>query len=116
MRLLLNIFAFVAFVVSLGAAPMAHALELPDISISAQVPIGEQVSAGHAPGDSDQVPADSDKSYPHHHGGCHSDHLAEPVKLPASSWMPKLPKSLAYHVASILPGSAADPALRPPQA
>ena len=85
MRLLLNILAYLALVGALGSTAMAHALERPDVSISSQAPIGEQFAEGHAPGDADQVPADGDKGYPHHHGGCHGDHFAAPVRLAVST-------------------------------
>jgi len=39
---------------------------------------------GHTVGDADQVPADSDKGYPHHHAECHDHHVGEPSRACAS--------------------------------
>lgn len=96
---------------SLGLGSVAHAAE----------PIGcvetsASATAGHADGDSDQVPADSDKDYPHHHGGCHGHHVAAPIgdgeaiahARPASIITRSAVRSGVTH--------ASDPALRPPQA
>ena len=33
----------------------------------------------HVEGDADQVPADSDQPFPHHHGTCHGHSLGAPV-------------------------------------
>lgn len=116
MRFLLNILACLALVVGLASTSMAHAMELPEVSISAQTPIAAQLAEGHTPGDADQVPADGDKGYPHHHGGCHGDHFAAPLKVVASAWAPSLRFTPHADVRTILPRSTADPALRPPQA
>ena len=35
--------------------------------------------AAHAPGDGDEVPADADKGYPHHHASCHEHHVNTPI-------------------------------------
>lgn len=96
---------------SLFSASMAHANEeLTCVdSSSAQV-------LGHVEGDSDQVPADSDKGYPHHHGSCHGHQVTPqydsdvPVVSLAAQALPAPAKSY------LLPAATADPALRPPQA
>ncbi|WP_198355337.1 hypothetical protein [Sphingomonas sp. MA1305] len=116
MRLLLNILACLTLVVGLGSTAMAHALERPDVSVSAQAPIAEQFAEGHSPGDADQVPADGDKGYPHHHGGCHGDHAAAPIKIASTAWTADLRAIPSSTVRGMLPRATADPALRPPQA
>lgn len=103
-------------VLSLGGTATAHALERPDASISAFETSGEQIAEGHAPGDADEVPADGDKGYPHHHGGCHGDHVAAPVKVASTTAMRDLRLAPVSAGRSMLPLSTADPALRPPQA
>lgn len=116
MRRLLNILACLMLVCSLGATATAHALERPDVSISASETPGEQIAEGHTPGDADQVPSDGDKGYPHHHGGCHGDHVAAPVKLASTVLTRDLRLAPVSARRSVLPLSTADPALRPPQA
>lgn len=116
MRRLLSLLACLVLVVGLASTSMAHAMELPEISVSSHQTVGEQWAEGHTPGDADQVPADGDKGYPHHHGGCHGDHFAAPLKVVASAWAPSLRFTPHANVRTILPRSTADPALRPPQA
>ena len=116
MRRLLNILACLMLVCSLGATATAHALERPDASISGSETPGEQIAEGHTPDDSDQVPADGDKGYPHHHGGCHGDHIAAPVKVASTTVMRDLRLAPVFTGQTMLPLSTADPALRPPQA
>ncbi len=56
----------------------------------------------HADGDHDEVPADADKNYPHHHNSCHGHELGALMKL-----------GLACHLESRapMPKPAAHPAL-----
>ncbi len=116
MRLLLNLLLCLTLVVGLGSTAMAHALENPDVTVSAQAPVGVQLAEGHSPGDADQVPADGDKGYPHHHGGCHGDHAAAPIKIASATSTASLRSTPISKVRTMLPRSTADPALRPPQA
>jgi hypothetical protein len=95
---------------SLTAGAVAHAAE----PISCVDETSAQ-SMGHSPGDGDQVPADSDKNYPHHHGGCHVhqqalDRAVVPQLTIAIDRNPSLPLFLSKY----LPTSTVDPALRPP--
>lgn len=70
-----------AFVLSLalGSGTVAHAME-PVVSLDNRV----AYEMGHTPGDADQVPADSDKGYPHHHSGCHEHQVGEPARICAT--------------------------------
>ena len=90
---------------------MAHAAEsvrcLEDVQVDAAMPMA---------GDCDEVPADADNGYPHHHAACHGHHVAAPtqssvaiapVERFADFTSPTAPLWLAYQ---------SDPALRPPQA
>ncbi|OYZ08033.1 MAG: hypothetical protein B7Y36_18145 [Novosphingobium sp. 28-62-57] len=115
MRRLLIILACLV-VLSLGTTATAHVLERPEVSVLSSVTGVDEVAPGHVPGDADQVPSDGDKGYPHHHGGCHGDHVAAPVKASNAALMrdQRLAPIVASH--SMRPLSTADPALRPPQA
>ena len=50
--------------------------------VSGCVTIVDGESAGHTPGDADEVPGDSDKATPHHHNFNHSHELG----IPAREW------------------------------
>lgn len=115
MRQVLNILiCFLVF--SLGTTAIAHVLERPDVRVSSHEARADEVALGHVSGDSDQVRFDSDKGYPHHHGGCHGDHVAAPVKITNNGSHPYLRLAAIFSIRLILPRSTADPALRPPQA
>ncbi len=62
MHRLSALFLCLMLVLSLGFGSVAHAAEGPGVEVSTVT------SIGHADGDGDQVPADSQKGYPHHHG------------------------------------------------
>lgn len=111
MHKLVSLFLGFLLAISASGQTTAHALE-------SFAPIGTvQINdAGHWAGDGDEVPADADKRYPHHHAACH-DHS---VGVPATA--ERLP--LGQHVAQSPVGNratklaTADPAelLRPPRA
>lgn len=69
---------------------------------------------GHADGDSDEVPADAGKGYPHHHASCSGHHLADEVSSTSYTALS------AGHLAAVckpvegLPSLGSGPALRPP--
>ncbi|QNA82565.1 hypothetical protein G4G27_15475 [Sphingomonas sp. So64.6b] len=110
MRALFSLFIGLVLALSLGLGSVAHAVE----------PVGSCVeagtTAGHVDGDSDQVPADSDKDYPHHHGGCHGHHVAAPIGDGETIAHARLASIITR--ADVRNGvtHASDPALRPPQA
>ncbi len=91
-------------------AGMAHAAEAGGIEMS------RTEMAAHAPGDGDEVPADADKGYPHHHASCHEHHVNTPIvettatPILAASTLPPADLSRA------LSGHDTEAALRPPQA
>ncbi|MFC3441486.1 hypothetical protein ACFOKF_09830 [Sphingobium rhizovicinum] len=73
MRRILLILASVGLLLSLGVAPVAHAVEkLGCVELADD-------GAYHSDNDGDQVPGDADNGYPHHHGGCHGHHVAPPL-------------------------------------
>jgi hypothetical protein len=59
---LISAFMLVLMLWTGGAAHAAEAIECGEAT---------EASGGHFEGDSDEVPADSDKATPHHHGVCH---------------------------------------------
>lgn len=113
MHRLLALFACVAVLFSLAGGSVAHAME-PIECVSVLGDAG--IAVGHTEGDADQVPADGEKGYPHHHGGCHGHHIAAPLADAMT-----LGNRIQTSTASIGLGdrhvtSGGDPALRPPQA
>lgn len=104
-RLIAVLFLFAG----LANGAVAHAVEL-----AGHREVAATSQAQHFEGDADQVPADSDKDYPHHHGVCHGHELAAPLKALAG------PLPLGRGVAPIpgpnfaLISSPPDRALRPP--
>lgn len=98
-----------ALLASMGLGVAAHANEqmcIPGVEATAV--------AGHVDGDADQVPADSEKGYPHHHGGCHGHHVAVPLDRITQA-VP--PTSTGEHMAddsAELAMAQADSTLRPP--
>jgi hypothetical protein len=111
MKRWITLFACLAVFLSFGMGSIAHEME-PVACLDAN----SAAEAGHNNGDGDEVPADGDKGYPHHHGNCHGHHVAAPMaeadplgqNLAGSMIRPKLATALAT--------AADDPALRPPQA
>ena len=57
---------------------MAHSMEPIGCMEAAQ----SAPADGHVQGDADEVPADADKAYPHHHGTC----MGHPIGLPAAEF------------------------------
>ena len=109
MRGLLALIPLLCLLASLLGGTVLHAAELASA--------GEVTAATawlHAEGDHDQVPADADKDYPHHHTICHGHDLAAPMR---NCTAPRVPLAMAAPrpVADSLP-LAPPPAslLRPP--
>ena len=96
---------------SLGLGSAAHASE-PITCV--ETPAASSI--GHVDGDADQVPADAEKGYPHHHGGCHGHHVGVPltpdtVPYTAAQTTGRMSWEQAHGT-----GLIGDPALRPPRA
>ena len=110
MRKLLPFLACLMLVLT-GWNGVAHAAES-----MACVEVQQTDAAMHMAGDCDEVPADADKGYPHHHATCHGHHVAAPaessvaVKL-TERWA-EFPRDKAQPWLTHL----GDTALRPPQA
>lgn len=109
MRKLVPLLACLMLVLTTWAG-MAHAAEARGVEMS------RTEMAAHAPGDGDEVPADADKGYPHHHASCHEHHVNTPMirttisAAVATSARPLAPPSRT------LSGHVTEAALRPPQA
>jgi hypothetical protein len=91
-------------------AGMAHATEAGGVEMS------RTEMTAHAPGDGDEVPADADKGYPHHHASCHEHHVNTPTvrttvsPTVAAATLPPTVRSRA------LSGRDTEADIRPPQA
>ena len=109
MRKLLPFLACLMLVLTTWAG-MTHAAEAGSVETS-RIEL-----AAHAPGDGDEVPADADKGYPHHHASCHEHHVNTPTVRAAT-----IPTSVASSVpppvlSRTLSGRDTEADLRPPQA
>lgn len=78
MRKLLAIVARLMLVLTLWVGVQSSVAYAADVGVCATVVDG--TAAGHAPGDADEVPGDSDKATPHHHGAGHNHDLGVPVR------------------------------------
>lgn len=111
MRRLFALFICLLLASTLGLGSIAHASEgVTCIEVSAAS------TFDHSADDADQVPADSEKGYPHHHGGCHGHHVGVPITsnpVQHSADRRVLPFAWNHDRTA---GAVADPALRPPQA
>jgi hypothetical protein len=111
MHRLTILFACLAVFLTLGVGSVSHAME-PIVCIDAN----SAAENGHADGDGDQVPADSDKGYPHHHGSCHGHHVAAPMAKAEAISQNKTASMMRPTRSVALAAAAAETALRPPQA
>ena len=111
MRAALSLFTALLLLVTLAVGPAARA--------SVPVPCGTVTASAadaHFEGDSDEVPADDDAGFPHHHGPSHDHQVGmalaggESATLIVSASAPWARASAAHA------SSASDPALRPPRA
>lgn len=110
MRTLLAWLICLGVLFSGGTASVAHAME-PAIG----TPIMAQ-AIGHFAGDADEVPADADKDYPHHHASCHDHQVGLPaIAAPGPSRALQLATSIAFRPIALREGPVtAQP--RPPRA
>jgi len=89
----------------------AHAAELVGCSAPIQAEMGV-----HVTGDCDQVPADADTGYPHHHDGCHGQHVSIPAPDQAVLRSVRVQPAYGISRADRLAAFETDRTLRPPQA
>lgn len=111
MHRLLAFFGCLAIVLSLGMGSAAHACE----SVG-YVEISTAGLVAHSAGDSDELPADADKAYPHHHADCHGHQLGVAASSePLAAITTTNVRPLTWNSRRLARGMI-DPALRPPQA
>ena len=111
MHRLTILFACLAVFLSSGMGTVSHAMESVvciDANSAAEI--------GHTDGDGDQVPADSDKGYPHHHASCHGHHVAAPMATAESLGQNPAEPVMRPTQVTGMATAVADSALRPPQA
>ncbi len=109
MRRILLMFVALFVGLSLTGGAMAHAMEP-----IACVDNASAASLGHSNGDGDQVPSDSDKGYPHHHGGCHGHQVCDRVGNSTLTVSFVTTDMRPVRGFLFIPLATADPALRPP--
>lgn len=113
MHRLVALFACVAVLFSLAGGSVAHAMEPPACVEST---VEAALDVDHAEGDADQVPADAEKGYPHHHGGCHGHHVAAALDDGIALQLTGRSSIAPAHATARYVATGGDPALRPPQA
>ncbi len=105
------LFLCLMLMLSLGLGSVAHATEgVRCVDFTAASALE------HSASDGDQVPADADKSYPHHHGGCHGHHIGVPFEAGLVASLDGLPMAHGSWNHDPMVPVPSDPALRPPQA
>lgn len=110
MRRLSALFLCLMLALSLGLGSAARATEG-----DACIEVTAAIELGHSISDADQVPADSGKGYPHHHGGCHGHCVGVPVSTETVVPLAVLRIAFLAFDPSELARAAGGPALRPPQ-
>ena len=89
---------------------VAHAAE-----VGGCIETSQYAAGSHVDGDDDQVAADADKGYPHHHGSCHAHHMSAPDGDTLPGMIGPAGATLASADGVTLLGRDADTALRPPK-
>lgn len=110
MRKLLPFFLCLMLVLT-GWTGVAHATEN-----GACLDAPQAQTAMHAAGDCDEVPADADKGYRHHHAACHGHCVTAPAESPITVSMTGAWVEFESEPTSLGLAHQDDPALRPPQA
>lgn len=108
MRGLINAIMVMCLLVGLVGGSIAHAGEVGGT--------GEVNSASawlHVDGDADQVPADAEKNYPHHHNVCGHD-FAAPAKACGAAPALRVSMTPRPQAQSMPPATPAASLLRPP--
>lgn len=108
MRRMLHLIGSLMLAVMLWTSTTAHAAEaFGCIEVTAE-------SFGHFEGDGDQVPSDSDKATPHHHGGCHGHHVGVAADAECAETMITDHMGPRPATSNGPPSPHPDPTLRPP--
>lgn len=94
---------------TLGLGTVAHATE-PLVGIDAKL----AVELGHSPTDGDEVPADHDKAFPHHHADCHGHQFAKADAADAQPQFLSLDANPVISISTMTVLARGSPDLRPP--
>lgn len=103
-----SLLLFCLLMTSLVASTTVHASEL---SVAATLECSGEI---HSEGDADQSPGDSDRTLPHHHGGCHGHSLFAPVSGPSHALVDGPSAKLYFPASDVFARWSIDPPLRPP--
>lgn len=110
MRALLPFLACLMLVLTVWSG-VAHATE---IAGSVEASFSEMFA--HVDGDGDQVPADADKGYPHHHASCHGHDVGTPLSSRMTVPMRIAENNFGVRTFPAIVSHDGEQALRPPQA
>jgi len=110
MRTLLPFLACLMLVLT-GWSGIAHAKE-----IAGSVEASSSEMFAHVDGDGDQVPADADKGYPHHHASCHGHDVGTPFSGRMTAPVRIADNTFGVRVFPAIVSHDGEQALRPPQA
>lgn len=109
MRALLTLLVAVLMIGGLANGAAIHALEL-----SSAGEVTETTLWLHSAGDHDEVPADSDRNYPHHHNQCQGHDVAAPLKACAVPVPVRVPATQSPVPVAMLAAGPPAALLRPP--
>lgn len=109
MRALLTLILGVLLIGSLANGATVHALEL-----SSAGEVTDTTLWLHSDGDHDEVPADADRNYPHHHNQCQGHDVAAPLKACAAPVRIRVSSTRAPVAAAALDAGPPARLLRPP--
>ena len=110
MRKLLPFFACLMLVLTSWSG-VAHATE-----IAGSVEASSSEMFAHVDGDGDQVPADADKGYPHHHASCHGHDVGTPFSGHMTVLTVMAENTFGVRTFPAVAPHDNEQALRPPQA
>lgn len=110
-RSVLTLLTALALLMTLALGPAAHA--------SIPVPCGKATASAtdvHFEGDADEVPADEDAGFPHHHGPSHDHQVGTALEGVEAAALVMGPSPRWARASAAYVASDSDPALRPPRA
>ena len=106
----LSLFIGLALLLSMGVSAAAHMSEqlcITGVEVTA-------LEAGHDDREGDELPADTEPGYPHHHGGCHGHHVAMTPSADGQAAQVLLTSMVNPASVSAVAAHLAESALRPP--
>ena len=106
----LSLFIGLALLLSMGVSAAAHMSE----QLCVTGVESAAVEAGHVDRGGDELPADTEPGYPHHHGGCHGHHVAMTPSADGQAAQVLLTSIVNPASVSAVAAHLAESALRPP--